>query len=226
MPDHCFCEALGGGLISQPANTWSSLGFVVVAALVLWKSRTGFERGTAPVNAMTRSMAYPTVFATALLVIGAGSAFYHASMTFAGQFADVMGMYLLATFILLYGLGRQRAARTPVLVASYVMLNAVLAVLLLEAPGLRRYVFAVLIAFALLLEANIRRRVRVEVESRYLMGAVGVLVVAFAIWAADLRRLMCFPDSLVQGHAAWHLLGAGASWLLYRYYMSERASVA
>ena len=171
---------------------------------------------------MTRSAAYPAVFATALLIIGAGSAFYHASLTFAGQFADLMGMYLLGTFILLYNVGRLRAMSAPVIVASYLALNIVLAVVLFEAPTLRRYVFAALIVVALFLEVRVRRRVEAG-DLRFLLQALGAMVVAFVIWTLDLRGVICVPGSLVQGHAVWHLLGAVASWWMYEYYRSERA---
>ena len=33
---------------------------------------------------------------------------------------------------------------------------------------------------------------------------------------------LCSPESLLQGHAAWHLLCAGATVCLYGYALSER----
>jgi len=30
LPDSCFCEAIGDGLIRQPSNTWSNPGFCLV----------------------------------------------------------------------------------------------------------------------------------------------------------------------------------------------------
>src|SRR5688572_22117478 len=80
MPDGCFCEAIRDGVIRQPLNALSSLAFVIVGVLV--------------VLAMRRM----SVFALAMAVIGFGSAFYHASLGFVGQFVDVTGMYLIATY--------------------------------------------------------------------------------------------------------------------------------
>ena len=79
LPDRCFCEAVQSGTVRQPANAISSSAFVVMALLVLMRSRT------------------PTAwrFAGAALVVGVGSAFFHASLTFWGQTADVLGMYLV-----------------------------------------------------------------------------------------------------------------------------------
>jgi hypothetical protein len=60
-------------------------------------------------------------------MIGLGSAFYHASLTFAGQFFDVMGMYLLASFILLYNISRVSAFSRRKFVSAYLALNSILA---------------------------------------------------------------------------------------------------
>jgi hypothetical protein len=47
--------------------------------------------------------------------------------------------------------------------------------------------------------------------------------VAFTIWNLDQHGTLCTPDSLFQGHAVWHLLGATSLWLTFLYYRSERA---
>lgn len=46
--------------------------------------------------------------------------------------------------------------------------------------------------------------------------------VAFVIWILDFTRFVCAPESWVQGHAAWHILGAVAAWYLFRYYSISR----
>ena len=47
------------------------------------------------------------------------------------------------------------------------------------------------------------------------------MLVAFAIWNASQHGL-CDPQSLLQGHAVWHLLGAVSAYLLFRLWASER----
>ena len=59
----------------------------------------------------------------------------------------------------------------------------------------------------------------------YLLGILAKAV-AFAIWIMDQQGTLCVPDSLVQGHAIWHLLGALSIWLNFSYYRSERSSGA
>ncbi|MEP6779082.1 MAG: ceramidase domain-containing protein [Gemmatimonadaceae bacterium] len=206
----------------QPANAWSSLAFVLVSMLVAGhaiaiRSKSDF----APTNAMEKSMVYPMTFALASMFIGLGSAFYHASLTFAGQFVDVFGMYLIATFILVYNIGRLRPISSFAAVASYVLLNAVLAALLYEIPALRRFMFALVLLLALATEIPIRTRVKPKLNGKLLWSAIAALAVGFAFWILDITKTFCAPSAVLQGHAVWHVAGAVSTLLLYFFYCSE-----
>jgi dihydroceramidase len=219
MPDACFCEAIRDGAIRQPANTWSCLAFVLVGAMVI---RRTFDGSSARGGSLIETRAtYGVLYGTALILIGFGSGFYHASLSFAGQFADVFGMYLLGTFILLYNLARLGRVAERGIAAPYVALNAVLALLLYTLPEIRRYAFALLLIVALALEFRARKRSGAMAEGRFLRMALGAIAVGFAIWIGDITRTVCAPTSLVQGHAVWHVAGAVSAWCLYRYYRSE-----
>jgi dihydroceramidase len=191
MPNACFCEAIRSQGIKQPANTFSSLAFVVVALFALAR----FGRRQSP---------GPLIYAFALVVVGLGSAWFHATLTFNAQFADVFGMYLVATFALFYSIGRLRPLSPATLFSSYVATNAVLAVLLYWVRVARRLIFALLRVAVIALAS----------ATRYLWIGVGIMGVAFIIWILDFTRLLCVPDSLIQGHAVWHILGAVAAWYL------------
>lgn len=214
LPDDCFCEALHEGLVRQPANTWSSLAFLLVA---LWAAARLFRR-KGP-RAASLPPAEAALFVGSLALVGLGSAFYHASLTFPGQVLDVSGMYLVATFILLHRLGPRFGASPLSSVAGFVLANAALMAAQVTAPSLRRIVFGVLLVAALIVEWRSSRAGR-----RWLAAGAGVMVLAFAIWIVDRQRLACEPASLIQGHALWHLLGALASACLYRGYEDEAAA--
>ena len=51
-----------------------------------------------------------------------------------------------------------------------------------------------------------------------------LFAVAYGIWITDNTRFICVADSLLQGHAIWHILGALSSGMLYLYYASEKLS--
>lgn len=213
MPDGCFCEAIRNHGIMQPANTWSSLAFVVVAGVVLIRW-TGNRH-------IASHATYPVLLALTLLVVGLGSAFFHATLSFNGQFVDVLGMYFIATFALLYGIARLRNLANRLLVAAFLAANAILAAILYWAPLFRRVIFGVLIAAALIVEISIGRRATRRGAAGRLKTAIVLLAIGFAIWILDYTRIVCSTDSWIQGHAIWHVLGALSAWCLYLYYEDQ-----
>jgi dihydroceramidase len=215
MPDHCFCEAVRAAGVRQPANAWSSLAFVVAGFWILGSGSLSRS------NLISSRPVHRIVLGIAVVLIGYGSAFYHATLSFAGQFVDVFGMYLLAVFIVLYAWSRLRPLSDLAMVGLYVGINTALAVLLIAVPAVRRYAFGVLLLTGLALEMRVRRTRPAAVEGRWLTATVLVMAIGFAAWVFDIRRIVCSPESVLQGHALWHLAGAAASLLLFRYYASE-----
>ena len=219
LPDACFCEAIGSGTILQPSNTWSNLAFVIVGAVIAVSAT--------PDRPLRRS--YALILAFACVGIGLGSWFYHASLTFVGQWLDVMSMYLLGTFMVLHAAigilsGAQRSRRMPkdsrAFTVSYIVINLALGVLLIVWPEARRYLFGALIVSALILEAILHRRKQTTLQAKWLIAALGVYVVAQIIWTLDLNHIVCDPTSVLQGHAVWHVLTALSAGLVYGYYQS------
>lgn len=211
MPDRCFCEAIGEGAIRQPANTWSSLAFCVAAVLVAVELRKGpGARGITQLQGWC--------FAVAAFIVGAGSAFYHASLTFLGQWIDVEGMYLLALVGVCANVDALRPGAPKRFVPLYFGLNAAMGVALATVPFLRRYAFFAAIIAIVATEVMVRKRGLRDWPPRPLYAAIGLMVVAFGIWGLDLTHTLCAPQSWVQGHAVWHVLGACATYALWRYY--------
>ena len=206
MPHSCFCEEIRSDGIRQPSNSLSSLAFVLVAVIVLsrgWHS----DRIKAGLFALT------------LALVGAGSALYHASLSFTAQFLDVLGMYLIATLALLLSLSRIRHLSTVAMVAAYVAINSLLAGILWMAPLFRRWIFAALLAGIIATEMRNRTG-----ERRNMLRAVAVMGVAFVIWILDFTRTLCSPSSPIQGHAVWHILGALAAWFLFLHYRDHHVT--
>jgi len=227
LPDACFCEAIGTGFVRQPIDTWSNLAFVLVGLLIL---EDVLRPSAARSNLLAQRRAYGTVYAMAVMLIGLGSWFYHASLTFVGQWFDVMGMYLLGTFMVLYNVARlsfspQVMPRLPMggrtFAISYVLFNVVLGFSLIVVPELRRHLFGVLLVVTIVLEWVIRRRRTTQIHTAYFIAALLIYVLAQIIWTFDLNHVICVPNGLLQGHAVWHVLTALSAGLLYLYYRSE-----
>lgn len=191
QPDHCFCEAQQAGWPRQPANALSSLTFLLVAAAVWRRGRFAADR----------------VFVLAALFVGLGSLAFHATLTFATQTADVLGMYLVVTWLLLWIVADRRRWSGRTVAGGYALGNALLLAGLIAWPTMRREVFAGLVLATVSLASPPQRRA--------LLPALAVFAVSFGVWTLDLLRWWCTPDSLIQGHALWHLGSAIAMWLAW-----------
>ena len=97
--------------------------------------------------------------------------------------------------------------------------------LLVVRPEIRREVFTAMIYGIFALEALIALVERPKIKTRYFIGALTMLGIAYGVWIFDERRVLCDPSSIVQGHAMWHLLTAVAALLLFQYYRSEEGKV-
>jgi Ceramidase len=216
MTTHCFCEnPRFGTLMLQPANSWSSFAYVFVGVFLMLHARA--RRGT---SALPPEGAI--VLGIAAITVGVGSVLLHATLTLWGQFADVLGMYLVSGFSLVYALAkiaRLDRAKSAIL---YVLMCAALVAALLIAPEVRRWLFFAVLVTALILEIAFARPLRSGVILRYLLLAALIKAIGFGIWVLDQNRTLCAPDSLIQGHAFWHLCGAVSLWLTYSYFRSEQ----
>jgi len=195
-------------------NTWSCLGFVVCGVAIFFDHTTSLHRGdTQSAISNVQSLLY----GAALVLVGFGSAIYHASLTFFGQFVDVFAMYLIVTLLAICELGLIKRLSPTTIILGYIVTNVVLAALLWTHPAARRYMFAALVLMVIVLDLAARRR-GVALRAKYFWQAVLVLAIGFAIWIADITRTLCAPYSPLQGHGVWHIAGAIASALMYVYF--------
>jgi len=216
-----FCEAARAGIVRQPANTFSNAGFVAAGLLIAWHAG---RRDSAGVLATHRHLA--TAMACLVVLLGPGSAAMHATQSALGGHIDMLSMYLIASFAAAYAAMRWLRGGVPLLALAFVG-----GVAFCELVGLwdgtvpvvtysGNAAFALLLIIATMLEVLIMQRGETRAWRPYAYASLASILTAFAIWNAT-KEWLCDPYSLVQGHAIWHLLGALAAYLLYRYYASE-----
>ena len=215
---NCFCETPRlGSLMLQPANSWSSFAYVFVGFLLMLDAQS--RRGVSAFPPEGAAM-----FGIAAITVGIGSVLLHATLTLWGQFADVLGMYLVSGFSLVYAISKIARLDRAKPALLYGAVCAALITVLLIAPEVRRWLFFVVLLTALILEIGFARPLRPGVILRYLLLGIAVKALGFGVWVLDQNRTLCAPDSLIQGHAFWHLCGAVSLWLTYCYFRSERAA--
>ena len=218
-----FCEAARDGWLKQPANTLSNLGFVAAGIAIGWRAGVPEGRLARP------SLA--TALAVVVVLLGPGSMAMHATQSSLGGHLDLTSMFLVASFAAAYSLMRWRARGSAYFWGVFVV--ALLGCELVERLPVEipvvmhagNLVFGALFAVSLVLEVRLRRRDGEAGDVRWIGGAVVAIAVAFVVWnLAKDRAPLCDPDSLVQGHAVWHLLGAVSVYCLYRYWSSIASS--
>jgi len=253
MPNNCFCELIHEDPIKQPMNTYSSMVFILFAILILIKliKRKDISKNY-PFYA---SFTFPIIYILSLIIIGLGSMYYHSALNFWGQFADVSGMNLLGSFILVYHLKRKKIISNFSL--NFILINLVLAYFLFAYPFLRRYLFGIIILLSLIplyipsLKTNFILKLKyrkpslpqgfllnnqdresevptlsvINTNYKFFWLALFTQIVAFVFWILDITKIVCDENSLLQGHSIWHILSGVASYYLYLFYESERLNL-
>lgn len=193
-----WCEERLCTWVNEPANAWSNLAFVLVAAAIVrlerGRSTRGLRRAYAPLVAL----------------IGATSFVYHASNVWLTQVLDFLGMYLFCCLLLGLGLVRlgwlTPRALPRVFVAVVAALTLVSAAIVRHGAPIQGVVLA-LIVMIIAAEVACRRRATYRLGAFLLAAAL--LAVALACSLLDATRVWCDPtDHVLQGHAAWHVLSA------------------
>jgi hypothetical protein len=223
----CFCEAPRPGLVRQPANTFSNLGFIAVGiAIAAERGRLRVRGGAAPANPYTTTAYYPALCGAVVALLGPGSMFLHASLTRWGGQVDVLSMYLWASFAIAYAGLRALRLSTAGFTALFAALLAAAAWSKFQ-PLSSDVVFGLLIASFSAGEYAVWWRRRDLSQDRRWLGLAGLCFgAAFALWLPSRRPdgPLCNPHSLWQGHAAWHLLCAAAAGSIWCYWRSERTT--
>ncbi|MBE2254306.1 MAG: ceramidase domain-containing protein [Myxococcus sp.] len=212
LPNVKWCEETLCSWVSEPANTWSNLAFLVTAAVLYFATRKETSRTE-------------RFWPVATFWVGVTSLVYHASVTFVLQVFDFFGMYFFFGLIILLNLIRlgvvAKAALFKLLWSTIIGLTVftvVVAKLNLPVQG----IVAVMLFGALGTEVAATLKHRTQV--RWFLAALLFIAVAAAFSGSDVSRRWCDPtDHVFQGHAIWHVLDAIGIGLAYVHYRQFKA---
>jgi hypothetical protein len=236
---NCYCEAAHptSSLVSQPANTWSNLGAVLGGLLILLiadreRARRLAGAGSAP-NPMKTGGFYAVFYGAVVLFLGPGSMAFHGSLTRFGGWLDTLSMILFITFVLLYDVARifRFDDNRTAFAGIYVAIAVLLGVFTWVVEGTGTFVFAVAVAGAVILELVLAIRGLRGVRRPllpWLTAGLATFAVALVVWRLSWTGApLCDPNSLLQGHAVWHLLAEAVAPLFFflHFRLEERVPV-
>ncbi len=203
-----FCEEHLCQLVGQPANTWSNIGYYLVAVM-LWRSSTGH-----PVR---------RAFAAIALVQAVGSTLFHMSGSLWAKELDVVAMLLLSALCLVLGLRRLYGWRPGPLGALFIGLNA-LSYPTITLGKIGGYIFLGQSLLAVALEWRRSRREALA-GLTYLRQVLVVFPVAVVLNYMDQNGPLCWPGNHVfTVHGLWHLMTAFCIYRIAQYYTTDYSS--
>ncbi len=187
------CEQFGTGLLGQPVNTFSSLAFVIAGvAIMAQKPRHAVYGGLVALN-------------------GVGSVALHGPYPPWADLAHDLPLVALTAYVAVDALADLRGE--PLSAVWWVAPVVAAAPVVATAPASGDLVQAGLAGIAVvlsLLRARVRPALRRSIVTSMAVLGVGALIGTLTRSGAP----FCRPDSLLQGHAVWHVLAAVALWLL------------
>jgi hypothetical protein len=236
--DQCYCEAYDfqkvmshAPGVRQPVNTWFNLYSIVTSFIVTLFMYLDRVAGRSD-NVMRSSNPIADAYIFAVLFLGLGSMWFHASLTTGVAWMDGFSMYVYAAFLVFYTVRRLWDSDLffwiayPATVVAFTIIG-----------NLWTWEYSSLVLILILVAAYVTLEFTVGgIKHNVLLGrpltywlwglAVAAILLATLFWAlSQTGRPLCKSTSFFQPHGLlWHPLAGVMATLLYFYWREEPAS--
>ena len=215
------------GGVRKKVNTWFNLYSILTSGLVMLVLLLD-RRQTASANCLKSSSWIPDVYVFAVLFLGLGSMWFHASLKAWGGWLDRLSMFVYASFLSFYTIVRIWNKEWifwvgyPITVVVMSVLNIVWT-----------WEYASLVLIITLVLAYLVFEVLASAKAGFLMGRPTTVILwcaaVLCIGLATLSWILsqtgeawCPPESAFQPHGLlWHPLAGATAVLLYFYWRAE-----
>lgn len=207
LPNVDWCEAPRCAWVVEPANTWSNVAYVLVGLAMLWFARSSSDTQL-------------RCFGPAAIVVGVCSGVYHASNSFALQILDFFGMYVFCYLLICANLLRAGSLDPGRWWSRYGLLvfGTTVGTVAVDLMGLPIQGIVFGLVLVIVGTEAWARRTDPRGSLRLFLVAVCSLGVGGVFSVLDATRRWCDPDSLLQGHALWHVFAAVCLLASFLYY--------
>ena len=196
-----YCERLGPGLLAEPINLFTNLGFPV-AAYAMW--RLASRLGQLDIQTW--------LLIAVCVVVGIGSGLFHSFATQWAQILDIVPILLLQ-LLFLWTYGRRLVGVPAPLLAAGLALYVGAALLGRQLPHVLNGSLIYTPAFVLTVVLGLYHHAHMRVARSSILVGAAVLLLALMCRSLDQALCVYFP---VGTHFGWHLLSALLFYLIVR----------
>ena len=209
-PNIKWCEQTLCQWISEPANTWSNISYLIIALIIAYIS---FK------NKHNHQMKQ---FGPIIFFMGMMSLVYHLSNFYGSQILDFIGMFSFVGWTIGMNLIRMEKLN-PKNLMKFNIGYSIVNVILVHVMYMTNLKFQSLILIAgiiiVITEFMLRNKTKVKYGSYF--TSLSLLIIAFGFSISDGKRIWCHPDHhgwFSQGHAMWHWTAGLAMIFIYLHY--------
>ncbi|MFN3603960.1 MAG: ceramidase domain-containing protein [Leptonema sp. (in: bacteria)] len=203
LPHQCFCENIDSNRIAQPINSLTNIFYIYTGIGILFSLQK--------CNLFSILYAYITIF------LGLGSFFYHATMTFFGQWWDVFFMYVYVLFLIFFLIYKSQLANKRILVVIYFVILTISGIFLYLYPNSRRILFGFYVFLTIFAFYITNKKIKI-LYKKYFFQSLFLFIIAYTIWILDFFKIICNPHSPIQGHGIWHTITSMVILYLYIFF--------
>ena len=205
----------------QSMNTYSNLVCFVLGVLIC-QIAWGDYKNRSFQNRLANFPLLSALMGVCFIYLSFGSAFFHASLTWAGQRMDMNGTYSITLTLVSIGLYHvfhkinfSEQAKKIWIVIMVIIIICFYQIHFLISSGI--LVPVLILLMLILMGINYFQ----FPSKRYLFSGIlslVLIIVAIKIRTMDVQKTNCDPFSLYQGHSVWHLLAGLSSFCNYAFF--------
>ncbi len=211
----------------QTMNTYSNLVYFFLGMIVILISFYDRKNKTENQNIIQQFPLLSFLFGCCLVYLSIGSAFFHASLTWFGQRADMNGTYSIC--VVLLGISSYKLfvkANSTKNFKSFLI--CFLLLIIITFLKLHLLISSIVLLPLLILSTTILTSINYLQNKNIFNIQLAVLslllmIGAFVLRTLDVEKIVCDPISFYQGHALWHCFTGMSAFLLYWFYRTEKS---
>ncbi len=202
-----FCEEQLCAFVTEPANTWTNIGYLVVAVFILRHKEVN--------NPRIKNLFFASTFCLFI-----GSTIFHMTSTYLGKFIDVSTMFFLSMTVLTLSLQRFTGLSERKSNFFYVV-GLGLSLLFLYIMKFGNILFLSQIVTATIFEFKLSRTDK-TLNMKGVKTSLLFFAAAFIFWILDVTKVLCHPGNhILTGHGIWHLLAAVSIYVFFKSYKGK-----